>query len=275
MATEIVSGALGEFRAMSSASGGTALTTTAGFIQFPALSIAGENKKAHLFVTPRNFSTAVVAKIAFNPWLIILKTTDDMATTPTDYSIEAQDSSTGTSVDISSLSTVANGDWLLIGSHQPFRGANLDVDSANTTGSRTLTVAYWNGGSWISYSLTYSVAWTTAFDADTTITWTPVTNWATTTFRKLYPNLNVNLYYSDIPLYWTRWSVSGALSGTVTLDSMVSANRSTNYGELLSGQTLEQRIVYGFGGLGCIEALTNAGTANLVVNVAALRESEL
>ena len=271
---EIWAGQLGEIRATSTASGGTALTTSAGFIEFPALVRPGEHKKCHLFITPRNFATAVVAQIALNPWLTILKTTNDMATEPTDYSIEAQDSSTSTSVDISDLNTIANGDWVLVGSHIPYRGVYLDIDGTNSTSSRTLTVAYWNGGSWIDYSLSYSVAWTTAFDADTLVSWTPVTNWAVVTFRKLYPQLTFNTYYSDVPLYWTRWSVNGALDSSVTIDSMVAANRSTAYAELLSGQALEQREVYGFGGLGCIEALTNAGTANLIVNVATLREGE-
>ena len=271
---EIWAGQLGEFRATSTASGGTALTSTAGFIQFPALTAPGNNKKGHLFITPRNFSTAVVAKIALNPWLTILKTTDSMATAPTDYSIGAQDSSTSTSVDISDLDTVANGDWLLVGSHIPFRGVDLDIDGTNSTGSRTLTVAYWNGGSWISYTLTYSVSWTTAFDADTTISWTPTTNWASATFASIYPNLKQTTYYSNIPLYWTRWSVNGALDSSVTIVAMLAANRSTTYGELVLGQTLEQKIVWGFGGLGCIEALTNAGTANLIVNVATIHDGE-
>lgn len=271
---EVWAGRLGEFRATSTADGGTALTTTAGFIQFPTLTKAGDNKQCHLFITARNFVTAVVAKIILNPWLTILKTTDSMVASPTDYSIEAQDNDTGTSVDISSLNTVANGDWLLVGSHLPIRGVDLDIDGTNSTASRTLTVAYWNGGSWISYTLSYSVAWTTAFDADTTVSWTPTTNWAKTTFKKLYPEHTTSYYFSEVPLYWTRWSVDGALDATVTIDAMLSANRSTSYGELLAGQAFEERAVYGFGGLGCIEALTNAGTANLIVDVATLHDGE-
>lgn len=270
---EIWAGRLGEFRAMSTASGGTALTTAATFIEFPALNNLGETKKGHLFITPRNLATAVVAKIAFNPWLTVLKTANNMATAPTDYSIYAQDSSTSTHVDLSSLDTEANGDWLLVGSHIPFRGAYGVIDGTNSTGSRTLSVAYWDGGAWSSYSITNGMLNSTAFDQSGLIYWTVVTNWIPTTFRELYPSLSSTQYYSDIPLYWTKWTVNGTLDSTTTLDSLVAANRSTTYGELIFGQTIEEMVAYGFGGLGCIEALTDAGTANLVLNIATLTDA--
>ena len=73
-------------------------------------------------------------------------------------------------------------------------------------------------------------------------------------------------------MFWTRWSVSAALDTAVTLDHMAAANRSTAYAELLSGQTFEERIRHGFGGIGCVEALVNAGTANLIVNVASVQD---
>jgi len=275
MATEVVAGSLGELRATSTASGGSALTTTASFIQFPALSKVGDKRQCHLFITPRNFATAVVAKIALNPWLTILKTTDDMATPPTDYSLLAQDNSTGTSVDLSSLSTVAAGDWLLVGSHQQFRGVYCDVDGANGTASVVLAVDYWSG-SWITTAATVTgVTSATAFDQDGLVYWTVPTAWQTATFREIYPQITAKNYYSDTPLYWTRWSVSGGdLDSATTIDSMTAANRSTAYAELVFGQTLEEKASYGWTGLGCIEGLTNAGTANLIVNVAMTNGSE-
>jgi len=271
---ETWAGELGEFRASSSASGGTSLTTTATFIQFPALATPGNKLKGHLIVTPRNFATAVVVKVAFNPWLTILKTTNGMTTAPTDYSIEAQDGSTDTSVDLSSLDTVANGDWVLIGSHQQFRGFRVDVDGTNSTLTTTAAIHFWNGGNWVAYSITDGTKSSTALDQDGLLYWTPTSNWQKITFRTLYPELKHDAYYSDIPMYWVRYSFDKALDSAVTLDSLLAANRSTAYGELLSGQSLEQKFTYGFGGLGNVEALTNDGTANLVVNVVTVKDSE-
>lgn len=266
MATEIVAGAIGERRAVSTASGGTALTTTAGFIQLP-------RGAHHIFITPRNFATAVVAKIAINPWLVVLKTTDNMATVPVDYSEYAQDNDTTTLIDVSSLGILANGDFLLVGSHVPFRGVYFDVYGVNGAGTATVAVYYWNGLAWADTSATVTgIRTTMVWDKDGIVTWTVPTAWQTATIANLYPTMPTSTYYSDVPLYWTRWSVDAALADTdVTISSMSAANRSTAYAEYVFGQTIEERIQRGFGGVGCIEALTDAGTANLIVNVATAR----
>ncbi len=270
---EFWAGGLGEFRATSTAGGGTALTTTAGYIQFPALPVDAfpPTRKLHVFVTPRNFATAVVAKVTFNPWLTILKTEDGMKTKPTDYSVVAQDNSTDTSVVLTSLNTEANGDFVLLGSHIPFRGFQCDVDGTNATATTTATLYYWDGTGWTSLSATDGTKSSTALDQDGLIYWTVPTApaWVSERFKIIFPQMTQNTYYSDIPLYWVKWVFDKQLDTTeVTIDSITAANRSTAYGELISGQTLEQRITHGFGGVGCIEALTNAGTANLIVNVA-------
>ena len=266
MTTETVAGQLGEFRAASTASGGTALTTTATYIQLPL-------KSNHIFITPRNFSTAVVARVILNPWLVVLKTTDNMITTPTDYSNAAQDASTSTDVDVSVLGALTDGDFLLVGSHLPFRGVYIDVDGTNAAGTATLNVHYWNGA-WADASDTDGTFSTMVFAQDGLVYWAVPATWKPESIVNLYPTMTTKTYYSDVPLYWTRWSVSVALTDTaITFNSMVAANRSTAYGELLSGQTLEERINHGeIGGIGCVEALTDAGTANLVVNVATLRD---
>jgi len=263
---EVWAGQLGELRAASTASGGTALTTTATYIQLPL-------KTSHLFITPRNFSTAVVAKVALNPWLVVLKTTDNMITTPTDYSEAAQDGSTDTDVDVSALGALTDGDFLLIGSHLPFRGVYIDVDGTNAAGTATLNVHYWNGA-WTDASDTDGTFSTMVFAQDGLVYWTVPTTWKPETIATLYPTMTTKTYYSDKLLYWTRWSVSVALADTaITFNSMVAANRSTSYSEWLEGQPLEQRIKHGeIGGIGCIEALTNAGTANLIVNATTLHD---
>ena len=268
MSQEVVAGAVGELRAASTAGGGTALTTTAAFISLP-------RDSHHIFITPRNFSTAVVAKFLRNPWLVVLKTTDNMMGQPVDYSNAAQDADAATDVDVSSLGAITDGDFLLVGSHLPFRGVYIDVDSANTLGTATLAVAYWDGTTWTTTTPTDGTFSTMVFAVDGLVSWTVPTPWQAEALIKLYPNAP-KAYYSDIPLYWTRWSVSAAITDTgVTFNSMVAANRSTAYAELLSGQTWEERIKHGaIGGIGCIEALTDAGTASLILNVATARDGE-
>ena len=265
MATDVISGPLGEFRAASTAGGGTALTSTAGYIQLP-------RETSHILITPRNFSTAVVVQVALNPWLVVLKTTDNMMGLPTDYSEAAQDADAATDVEVSSLGLLASGDFLLVGSHLPFRGVYIDVDGTNSLGTAALDVFYWDGATWVDYSDTDGTFSTRVFAQDGLVSWTISVNWRAAKLKDLYPNAP-KAYYSDLDLLWTRWSVDAALTDTsVTFNSMVAANRSTAYAELLSGQTFEERIKHGIGGIGCVEALTDAGTANLIVNVATLRD---
>ena len=62
------------------------------------------------------------------------------------------------------------------------------------------------------------------------------------------------------------------MDSTVTLDHMLGINESTAYAEVSTGVATEGRVNHGFGttGVGGVEALTDAGTANLLVNCAAL-----
>lgn len=263
---EIWAGELGEYRAASTADGGTALTTTAGYTALPI-------KTNHLFITPRNFAGSVVAKVSLNPWLVVLKTTDGMATIPEDFSEAMQDGSSGTTIDLA-LNTLANGHFLLVGSHLPFRGVYVNMTSTvNGTGS-LLTVSRWDA-SWVDSGDTDGTmsGGTTAFAVDGLVYWTVASTWKKEKLSNIYTNMKDSggFVYGDIPMYWTRWEVD-TLCDTATAQAMLAANRSTSYGELLPGQLLEQKIHHGPGGIGCVEALTNAGTANLIINVATVRE---
>lgn len=269
---EVWAGQLGEIRVASLAGGGTALTTTPAFIQLPRTT-------NHIFITPRNFASACeVAQYSFNPWLVVLKTVDAMATQPTDYSEAAQDGSTDTDVVLTVLDTLANGDFVLVGSHLPFRGVYIVVDDGNDAGSATLSVYYWNG-TWTDASATDGTNATATFAQSGLVYWAAKATWRMATLGELYsgcPSLpttsNITL---TTPMYWTRWSVSAILTATgTTFDGMVAANRSTVCSEWLSGQSFEAKIKHGVGGIGCIEARTDTGTANLVVNAATLRDGE-
>mgnify|MGYP001608736419 CR=1 FL=1 len=275
MAQETYEAPYGELRGAGT-SAGTALTTTAGFIPIPKGS-------HHLFMTPRNFATAVVARLAMNPWLVVLKTQDNLVTPPVDYSELAQDGDAATDVDLSDLSTLALGDFLLVGSHLPFRGVSIDVDGANANAA-LLTVSYWNGSAWAAISETdgTETGGTTTLAADGTVTWTIPAGplWKAESLRDIFARVGPAVLdavynapsmaqYASERMYWTRWEVDAALDAATTLNSMYAMNRSTAYFELLPSQAWSERVHRGFGGDGCIEALTDAGTGNLIVNVAA------
>ena len=265
MATEIIKRPEREHRSVSTADGGTALSTTATVIGLPT-------GTTNITLLPRNFSSPTsVWKWAKVPWLTILKTTDALATTTnlTDASVNAQDGSVSTSVTLSSLSTLANGDALYVGSYEQFRGVNIDIDAANGTAS-VLTVDYWDGDTWADTSATDgTTSGGATFAIDGSVTWTVPSAWAKVSLRRAAPT-NVNSPMLIEPnMYWTRWSVSVALDSSTTLDHMLALSRSTAYAELLQNNGWEEALQVGPGGYAAIEALVSSGTANLIVNASA------
>lgn len=259
MATETTPQRFGEIRGVS-ASAGLSLSTTLATIGIP--------KGADvLYIEGRNYSTAVVAQVLLNPYLIVLKTADGLATV-TDYSDAAQDNDTATDVTLSSLDTLANGDALWIGSHIPFGGLSVDVDAANGTAS-VLSGTYWNGSALTDISLTDNTASGGAtFAQDGTITWTVPAAWAKASIQTAS-----GLAATDLPrdtLYWVRLVVSAALDSSTTCNSIHALNRSTAYVDLTSGRERGVAIRRGLGGVGSIQARTDAGTANLLVSAAVL-----
>ncbi len=238
---------LGELRSLTTAGGGNALTSTYSQIRIPA-------GVSHLFITPRNFITAVVAQIALAPYLSVFKTTDDSGTF-TDYSVNAQDGDAATDITLSSLGTAAQGDYLYVGAHRPFRGFKVDVDAANSTAS-VMTGFYWNGVAWTDASITDGTtnggaAW--AIDGD--ISWTVPTGW-----KKKVVN--------GRDMYWMRFQVTAALDSSTTQNSFTAMAASTAYFELMEGQPFEMAIDRGVNGWSAVEAKTDAGTGNLIVNAA-------
>jgi hypothetical protein len=268
MPTEILAANLGHQR-LAGASKGVALTTTAAFTPF----ILGTE---HVALMPRNFATAVVARYALCPYLVILKadSSDGLNTTPLDYSTVAQDGSTATSVDLSSL---AAGRYVYVGSAVPFRGVNIDVDGANSTGSTVLTASYWNGAAWTDTSDTDgTISGGISLAQDGSVTWTVPATWVSASLAKIFASTSSPIAaafkWRDTSMYWTRWEWSQDMDAAVTLDHMLGINESTAYAEVPTGVATEARINHGFGttGVGGVEALTDAGTANLLVNCAAL-----
>ena len=263
MATEVRAAALGEVRSATTAGGGTALTST-------VQKIALLRNTKFLEMIPRNFSTAVVVQYNFNPYLIILKTTDLLAAEAniTEYSDNAQDGSTSTDVTLSSLGTLAQADAVYVGSWTPFGGVTIDVDAANANAS-VLTVTYWKSDStWADISATDgtdSGGASMAVDGD--VTWTVPSDWVAEALEVAVPSTaHKNLGVLTAPQYWTRWVFSAALDSTTTQNSWLAINRSTAYGEMAAGQSREQGITVGPGGFYSVSAKTDAGTANLIIN---------
>ncbi len=265
MGQETQSGHFGEVRSPSTAGGGTALSTTAAFIGFP-------EGTRYVTIVPRNFATAVVAQIGFCPYLFVLKTTDGLATAAalTEYTREAQDDKTTTVVTLDSLDTAANLDFLYIGSLVPFAGVHCDVGAPNGTAS-VITVKYWNGSSWVDISDTdgtTSGGATLAIDG--IISWAIPTAWVADSLYDIGDSvLGIGDRVETQGVYWTRWEFSVALDSEVELNHMLAVPRWTDHMELISGQGVQGTVSVGAGtgGVSGIQALVDAGTANLVVNV--------
>lgn len=256
----------GELRSATT-SNGLALTATTTAIPF----LKGT---CYAKITPRNFSTAVVARVALSPWLTVLRTTDDLATAGnlTDASNAIQDGDTGTTLVLDSQDVAANGDYLYVGSHIQFGGVVVDVTAAKVNGTvSTLTVNYWDGSAWSDISDVDGTASGSASMAqDGNVTWTVPTDWTQATLEGI-DSPRVGTIADDLKrlnLYWTRWEFSVALDSEVEVDEMTALSRSSVYWEIANGQADEFFINQGIGGVGGIEALTDDGTANLIVNVA-------
>lgn len=258
---EVFPGAFQEAWAASTAGGGTALTTTAAFVILP-------DNVAQIEMVARNFAGgALVAKYGLCPWLCVVKTTDNLtlSTNATDYS-DAAASATTADVVLSSLDTAANDDYLFVGSHVPFRGVKVDM-TANNGNAATLAVKYWDGSAWTSITPTdETAAGGATFGQDGNVTWTVPTAWTKARLGAISGLYGMGVPFREDSLYWTRWDVSAALDASTTIATMVAMNRVTTYAEMIATFSRELRAWKGFGGVTAVEALTDQGTANLIVN---------
>ena len=255
---ETISGPAGEVRSFTTAGGGTALSSTAVLLPLP-LNTRG------ITLTPRNFSGAAVVRWAKNPFLTVL-ITSDAGVSFTDLSAVVQDFSNSGVATLNSFDTLANGDAIYIGSHEQFRGVRVDVTNTNSSAS-VLTVEYWNGSAWVTASATDgSDNGGATFGVDGNVTWTVPTDWTRgllSTILGVSTTVTGGIRLAE-DLFWTRWKVSAAFDATVTVANLLALNRSTAYAEMVQGQAWEEHVNWGADGYGCIEALTDAGTANLI-----------
>jgi len=258
---------LAEWRT-AAAAGGEALSTTKALILFPK----GTQFAA---LRPHTLSGAAVVKVGSLPYLSLVRTNDDLATAGVDESERAQDGDGATHVTLSNLPTLANGGFLLMGAARQTRGVRVTMDAAVNGNASVLTVGYWNGSAWTDISATDGTDNAGAtFGQTGDVTWTVPTDWKRVSLVEVSALRAKAL--SAIPgpiaqelLFWTRWTVSAALDASTLADAMVALAKSTSYAEIQSGQDWELFAKHGVGGTVGVEALTDAGTAKLLVNVAA------
>lgn len=213
----------------------------------------------NLSLLPRNFTTAVVAKISLNPFITVLSTQDGMATNPLNQSAAAQDGATGTLVTLSSLPTLANGGAVYVGANAPFLGLSATVVATNSGGG-TMAVTYWNGTAWT--NITPSDA-TTNMSASGFISWTIPTDW---TSVNLQTAISLGAPRSGVTSnqFWVRIATSAVYDASVTLSSLLALGQFATTGgfELPAGEIMS----FARGDIGNISALVDAGTGFLVVN---------
>lgn len=258
---------LHDFRTASTTSGGTALTTTATGTGTPtALGIVpipfGSD---YMSITARAFSSAAVVRFSLNPYLTIFHT-QDAGVTVTDIGDEAQDGD-ATDINLDSFAATGTG-FLYVGAETPFRGVAVDIGTGAQGTSNTITVKYWQesaGGVWTDISATDSTDTGASFAVDATITWTVPTDWKLAPLSVIGDTLPSSAPSFNVPLYWTRWEWDNAFDSDTDIQQMLALNRSTDFAEIIEGQTVE--ISLQDRRVASVQAITNAGTANLIVNV--------
>ncbi len=264
-------GPFGEWRRASAAIGNAitaGATAATAFCAFPTGS-------QYVAIEGRNYAaTAVVISYAFNPWLRVLKTTDSFATTTgvTDYSVVAQNNKPVTGAVV--LSSLATTGALWVGAELPFRGVFFDVQATNSNTS-TMVTAYWSATGPTMATLTSAdgtFSGVATFNVDGGATWTVPTDWTVGTLRTISAAINA-IPYSAESLYWVKFTVSAALDTSVTMDQVLALNRAAvgSGASLTTGRPgIEMILPTGAGRWGCVEAVTDVGTANLLVSVATL-----
>ncbi len=260
MPIQTVAAKFNEIR-IAGASTGVSLTTTAAFTSFHPGS-------QWCSLTPRNFSTAVTVLYRFSPWLTVLRSHDALATEPVDASYLLQDGDTTVTLILNSFGTLAGGDAIYVGSHLPFGGLHVDVANANGTSS-TLAVDYIATGNVLTtLSITDNTDTGASFAQDGTITWTVPVDWMPMLFQSAFnvpPStvLSKSNHYQQ-PLYWVRLSWNNANDSATSISQLRAIGRGA-HSELVSGQAFESSVRWGTNGISGVEALTDAGTANLVI----------
>jgi hypothetical protein len=258
MGTETYPGRQGDAYRLSTAAGGTAITSTEKGLQIaPGMQ--------YLELITRNYaSSAVVMAVGMSPWLTVIRTTNSLIDGNTVYDEEAQ--YVGSSViTLSDQSTAGNGDFFYVGAERPFKGVIVDVTATNSA-STIITVKYWNGSAWADISDTDgTISGGVSLAQDGIINWSVPAAWAKTTLKASGDTSLTSSAEALRNLYWTRWEWSVALDSSVTLTSLI-AQPEFAEPEYPSGLVKELDFATGFGHHGGLTVKMNTGTGNLIMN---------
>lgn len=150
------------------------------------------------------------------PIELCLKTIDNEATF-TDYTNAARDKNVATVVDLSALSTAANGDYWYLASRYKFGGATIAMTASVNAITSTMTGYYWNGTAWVDASITdNTVSSSKTLAQDQTVTWTTPSAWAKTTLNGVGG------------LYVMRFQVSVTITNPTTMEGIALLPDTTN-----------------------------------------------
>jgi hypothetical protein len=168
-----------------------------------------------------------------------------------------------------------------MGSIVPWRGVKVVMSGSVNAVVSTQLGEFWNGSAWASLAITDGTASGGAtFAQSGDITWTVPTTWVADNlpntlvqgFRQFTPPLPPSQWrayngVAQFKLFWARFTVSAALTAATAANTMFAYNRSTAYAEMLENSLEAFRVQKSIGGIACAELLTDAGTANGIVNV--------
>lgn len=184
-----------------------------------------------------------------NPNVMSFRVTTDNGVTYTNRTTEVTDGGAGVAP-LASLDTLANGDWIVVGSSQPFAAINIDMAAAVNGSAAALTAQYWNGA-WTALNnvVDGTAAAGATFGQDGVITFDTPSDW-------------VQNAVDGVTAYHVRLSVSAALDASVDVTE-VDVVRDTGWAYLF---TPDQNLTVPAGALAvvhCTEADANAANLEL------------
>jgi hypothetical protein len=139
------------------------------------------------------------------------------------------------------------------------------VGSTVQTAARVLTINYWDGGAWVDLENSEGTkVGSDCLQQNGDETWTVPTAWTRSSLKAIGATTRGDGPFAA-NLYWTQWTVNGALTDPFDLRDIVGLNQSSVYSELAEGVPLE--IGLRTARISAVEAKTDTGTANLIVNV--------
>jgi len=205
------------------------------------------------------------------PLVACFKTTDNEATF-TDYTSEATDKSTSTSVVLSSLDTAANGDYWYVACKYKYGGIWVDVDGTNSTATDTMTGYYWNGVGWTNITITDGTSsGSVCLAQDGAITWTVPSDWKPMLLSDLFPSgtiTNLPASAQTEYLFVVRFQTDKAFDSSVTLDevTVLGDNVTRPHGNFQADTDYEFNIDRDR--VGCLDYYDSAGSKSLLVTFA-------